>query len=129
MFPHLTRALLLLPLLASGSLAQPFQAGTPNVLVAPAAPRSLYDVYGVGKLRVPDAPTFRERAEKRRLMRQRIEPTVVPTIPRPRAPSSAGRAYEGRSVLDPARAGAFAISGPQAIGRSSVTRPSLAPRR
>jgi hypothetical protein len=71
----------------------------------------------------------RERQLRNQITRDRIGARYArPEIPRASVePDGRGRA--GRSDLDPARAGDFARQGPAAIGRSSVTRPSLGARR
>ena len=71
----------------------------------------------------------RERQLRNRIIRERIGARHI----RPDIPAASmepdGRGRMGRPDLDPARAGDFSRGGPTAIGRSSVTRPSLAPRR
>lgn len=78
---------------------------------------------------VPNADPFGDEAEERAFGRDYDDSYLRPRIGGSRDPvSNEERATEGRSDLNGVNAGAFATEGPNAVGASPVTRPSLGGR-
>ena len=124
----LAAAALLMGLLSGGpALAQAFgpgPAGTPvgsSMSGLRIGPQKARRPHGI-----PNADPFGDEAEERAFGRDYDDSYLRPRIGRSRDPvSNEERATEGRSDLNDVNAGAFATEGPDAIGASPVTRPSL----
>ncbi|MCQ8783188.1 hypothetical protein [Mangrovibrevibacter kandeliae] len=113
-------------LIAEPALAQAFDPGPPGTVVGssmagkrigPYTPRT--------QPRIKGARVFGDTVEERAYGRDYDDSYLTPEIPvfRSQSDRDALRASQGRSRLDDASAGAYARSGPSAIGGSAITRP------
>lgn len=120
-------ALLAALLLPAPAVAQPFDPGPMGDVPG----MSMSDLPIVGTPpppagpRIPGAKVFGDTVEERAYGRDFDDSYLRPVVPRlgrgANVPNEL-RAMEGRSDLNSVNAGAFARSGPTAIGRSAVTR-------
>ena len=120
-------AAFLISCLPAAGLAQPFDPG-PGFIV-PGSSMSGARIDGAPRTRstpaIPNAPIFGDTAAERYYGREFDDSYLRPRVPRG-APerSNEETATQGRAELNTINAGEFARSGPNAIGRSAVTRGS-----
>jgi hypothetical protein len=120
--PALLAALLVPP---AGALAQPFDPGPTSSV--PGSSMSGARIDGAPGTRagpnIPGADIFGDTVEERFYGRDYDNSYLRPRVPRgAKERSNEAVATEGRPDLNPVNAGEFATDGPNAIGRSSVTR-------
>jgi len=111
--------------LAGTAQGQPYDPGP--LVTVPGSSMSGMRIDGAPKLdapRVRNAPVFGDTVEERAYGRDYDNSYLTPKVPRGRGDDDPIelRATQGRSQLDGVNSGAFARQGPEAIGRSSVTR-------
>ncbi len=120
-------ALLAAFLLPASAFAQAFDPGPPAAV--PGMSMSGLPIVSVptppAGPRIPGANVFGDTVEERAYGRDFDDSYLRPVVPRfgrgTNGPNEL-RAMEGRSDLNSVNAGAFARSGPTAVGRSAVTR-------
>lgn len=126
--PTLAALLAGLTFSAGAAQAQAFGSGPPGTPTG--SSMSGARIVGQPKVRsgnrVPNARVFGDTAEERAYGKDFDDSYIKPKVRKGirSGKSNAERAAEGRSSLDPAAAGAYAVDGPTAIGRSAVTRNS-----
>ena len=115
--------------LGSGAAAaQAFEPGPPGTPVGSSMAGA--KIVGAPKQprgdQIPNAKVFGDTAAERAYGRDFDDSYITPKVPRGigKDRTNAARAQTGRSNVDPTNAGDFARSGPQAIGKSAVTRGS-----